>query len=255
MFRRALNAYALKRMPARHDLLFGQIAIQLGFCSNEQVEAGLALQANAGRPMSLGRHLVEEGYLSEDQHSKVLEQQRRNLMKVKPAPAAPTAAPAAAAPKGEILFGRLVVREGFASAEDVNAALREQGRPGDRRTLGEVLVARGVLTPAQVEALLRKQQKWILKCPRCGVSLTVYSTSPTPKQAACPRCGSPLVPGGVQGESTSTLGEVDTRTLREAALRRPAPPVACRICGHAKLSKEGPDGRVECLSCHVRFVP
>ncbi len=237
-------------MPARHDLLFGQIAIQLGFCNHEQVEAALTLQAGAARPMSLGRHLVEEGYLSEDQHSKVLEQQRRNLMK--PAPAA---GPSAAPPKSEILFGRLVVREGLASEEDVNAALREQGRTNDRRTLGEVLVARGVLTPAQVEALLRKQQKWILKCPRCGVSLTVYSTSPSPKQAACPRCGSPLVPGGVKGESTSTLGEVDTRTLREAALRRPAPPVTCRICGHAKLSKEGADGRVECLSCHVRFVP
>lgn len=249
MFREAPSFYALERMPARSDLLFGQIAIQLGFCNNDQVEAALALQAGAARPMSLGRHLVEEGFLSEDQHSKVLEQQRRNL--IKPAPAATSSAP----PKGEILFGRLVVREGLASEEDVNAALREQGRSNDRRTLGEVLVARGVLTSPQVEALLRKQQKWILKCPRCGVSLTVYSSSPTPKQAACPRCHSPLEPGGTKSDSTSTLGEVDTRTLREGAKRPPPPSTACRICGHAKLSPKGPDGRVECLSCHVRFVP
>jgi hypothetical protein len=232
-------------MPADHDLLFGKIAVDLGLCTSEDVDACLAIQSASARPMSLGHTLVQEGRLTQDQHSQVLEQQRKNLAKPDPV---------SRSPKGDALFGRLVVREGFATEEQVNAALREQGRNGDRRTLGEVLVAQGVIEPRHVKWLLGQQSKWIMRCPRCAVSLTVHSTSKNPQKAACPRCGVALVPGSSAG-APSTAGEIDTSTMR-----LPPPPSAvgagkCRICEHPFVGEPESDGRVECLSCRVRFVP
>ena len=231
-------------MAVEQDVVFARIGIELGYCTRPQVEACLAIQARSDRPMSLGHHLVQEGHLTEAQHSTVLEKQRRDLRRVDPVQSSP---------KADLLFGRLIVREGFATEEDVAAALREQGETGDRRSLGEVLIARGVLEPRQVEWILGQQSKWIMRCPRCSVSLTVHSTSRNPRKAACPRCGVALVPGPSKAESTE--GEVDTSTVL-----RPPPRSAegdgktCRICDHPFLSAPGPDGRVECLSCRVRFA-
>jgi hypothetical protein len=229
-------------MPAEQDVVFARIAIELKYCGAEQVESCLAIQASSDRPMSLGHHLVQEGHLTEIQHSAVLEKQRRDLRRVDPVQSSP---------KGDLLFGRLIVREGFATEEEVAAALREQAQTGDRRSLGEVLIARGVLETRQVEWILGQQSKWVMRCPRCDVSLTVHSTSRNPRKAACPRCGVALEPGPAKSESTE--GEYDT-----SSTLRPPPPSgsggqACRICDHPFLSEPGPDGRVECLSCRVRF--
>jgi hypothetical protein len=231
-------------MPADQDLLYGRIAIEFKFCTAAQVDHCLALQAKSEHPMSLGHHLVREGFLTEDQHSKVLETQRRNLAKK---------VPGTQAPKSELLFGRLAVREGFATEVQVNAALREQGRPGERRTLGEILVARGTLTREQVAAILGRQSKWLMRCPKCAVVYTVHSTSKNPRKAACPRCRGPL-----EAEAAKSLSESDAE-LETSTRNTPPPPgragQSCRICGQAKLSVPASDGRVTCLSCGVRFVP
>jgi hypothetical protein len=231
-------------MPADQDLLFGKIAVQLGFCSAEQVDACLQAQSKSERPMSLGHHLVREGYLTDEQHSKVLAQQRKNLSQK---------APGTQAPKGDLLFGRLAIREGFATEAQVNAALREQGRPGEKRTLGQILVARGVLNSAQVEKILGRQSKWVMRCKPCNVTYTVHSTSNNPRKALCPRCKKPLETTPAKGPDESDA-EIETSTR----IGPPPPgskPGRCKICGHGALSALGSDGRVECLSCRARFVP
>jgi hypothetical protein len=234
-------------MPADQDLLFGRIAVDLGFCTAAQVDACLAIQATSGRPMSLGHHLVQEGHLTEDQHSQVLERQRRNLGRPDPA---------SRAPKEDVLFGRLVVREGLASQEQVNAALREQGRPGDRRTLGEVLLARGVLTREQVKQVLGMQSKWVMRCRRCSITLTVHSTSRNPSKVVCPRCKGPLEPESARMAPPATEAEIETSTRHPLPSRPKADPGGnCRVCNHNVVSMPASDGRVECLACRVRFVP
>ena len=232
-------------MPADQDLLFGKIAVELGFCTEQQVESCLAIQEKASDRMSLGRHMVREGCLTEDQHSKVLERQRRNLSRVDPA---------ARAPKGDVLFGRLAVREGLATEEQVNDALREQGRNGDRRSLGEVFIAKGILNAEEVRWILGLQSKWIMRCPRCAVAYTVHSSSRTPTKAVCPRCRSPLAPEESKTES-ATAGELDTAVRRKPNPRADGQGGGCKICDHPLVSDPGSDGRVECLSCRVRFVP
>lgn len=237
-------------MPASQDLLFGRLAVEMRFCTAEQVERCAAIQAQSERPMPLGRQLVQEGYLTEDQHSKVLARQRENMRRPDPA---------SHAPKGDLLFGRLVVREKMATEEQVNACLRDQAKTGERRTLGEVMIARKILTPAQVESLLSLQSKTIMRCGRCAISLTVHSTSKNPRKVACPRCKGPLEAVGRSGD-TKADGELET-SIRNRAIPDPAPapssgalPAACRICTHEFVGSVDADGRAECLSCHVRFV-
>ena len=232
-------------MPAAKDLLFGKIAVALRFCSPAQVDAALTIQSASARPMPLGRHLVEEGYLTETQHAQVLEQQRRNLARTDTA---------TRTPKSDMLFGRLAVREGLATEEQVNAALREQGKDGDRRTLGEILQARGVLKAAEVAWLLGRQSKWLMHCPACKITLTVHSSSKNPTKAACPRCGIALEQA-TPAAANDSKGEVDT-SARATPPPRPAPGApGCRICEHPFVGEPDADGRVECLSCRVRFAP
>lgn len=235
-------------MPASQDLLFGKLAVDMRFCTAEQVDRCVAIQSTSKSPMPLGRHLVEEGFLTEDQHSKVLERQRQNLIRVEPA---------SRGSKGDLLFGRLAVKEFLATEEEVNACVREQAQGGDRRTLGEVMVARGILTPAEVEWLLSRQSKTIMHCALCSITLTVHSTSKNPKKATCPRCKGQLKPVPPDAGTTAADGELETsvrnRPIPDGPKYGPSP--VCRICEHPFIGPAGHDGRVECLSCHVRFVP
>lgn len=242
-------------MPSDSDLLFGKIAIELTFCTEAQVERCVGIQAKSQSGQALGRYLVDEGFLTEDQHAKVLEVQRRRMLRKDPI---------TQSSKEEILFGRLAVREGLLSVEQMNACLRLQGRPGEKRTLGEILVAQKLLTPEQVKSLLARQSKRIMSCPNCQVSFTVHSIS-RDKKLTCPRCKGPLLEGK-PSDSVRTDGELKTesawRTLIQAATEDPASRLAagssaahCRICKHPSVGPLGSDGRVECLSCHVRFIP
>ena len=241
-------------MPSDSDLLFGKIAIELKFCSEEQVNRCVAIQAKSRTGQALGRYLVDEGFLTEEQHAKVLEVQRRRMLRKDPI---------TQSSKEEILFGRLAVREGLLSAEQMNACLRLQGQPGEKRTLGEILVAQRLLTPGQVKSLLARQSKRIMSCPSCQVSFTVHTISQG-KPITCPRCQGSLKEGK-PSDSVRTDGELKSesawRTLIQAATEDPASRLAggsaahCRICKHPSVGALGSDGRVECLSCHVRFIP
>jgi len=94
-------------------------------------------------------------------------------------------------------LGEWCVRKGLATAEEIDSCLKIQhaaesaGRPAPR--LGEILVARGVLTHHQVAEALAAQHKEIRTCPRCGIQINV----PTRGDAAsfrCGRCQGPLNP-------------------------------------------------------------
>jgi hypothetical protein len=230
-------------VTADHDLLFGRIAIELGFCVAAQIEDCLVIQAQTDDGMSLGHHLVREGYLTEDQHSKVLERQRLVLHRKRRPPALS---------KDDLLFGRMAVREGLATVEQVKAALKEQAKKRDGKGIGEVLRAMGVLSAAEVEWILGLQSKWIMSCPTCFSTFTVRSTSRTPTKAHCPRCKVPL---RTREAKTETMVEAEVDTSVHPLPRAARGSGSCRICGKTTLSVPGKDGLVECLSCRVRFKP
>lgn len=54
-------------------------------------------------------------------------------------------------------FGEVARRLGLIDDADIRQALREQASANPRRKIGEILVARGKLTPADVECVLAHQ--------------------------------------------------------------------------------------------------
>jgi serine/threonine protein kinase len=105
-------------------------------------------------------------------------------------------------------LGEWCLRNGLATSEEIDACLKIQraaetpGRAAPR--LGEILVARGVLTHHQVTEALAAQKKAIRQCPRCGIQINVAVRGDA-AQYRCARCNGPLT----TPSSTSPLHAVD----------------------------------------------
>jgi hypothetical protein len=207
----------------------------------------------------VGELLLFKGYISSPQHSQILDIQNQNLQ---------SRAVSAEAQKEAGLFGKLAVREGLLSEDEVNECLREQAKEGEQRSLGEIMVDRGYLTETQVRTLLGKQQKRLMNCPACNLSFTVLSLSQG-KEVHCPRCKGHLREGKPTG-STRTDAEFATRVLKTVkaelpAAVRPATRVLpasakrvnaiCVICDAVFEGAIDSTGRLRCPACNSTFSP
>lgn len=242
-------------MGADQDLLFGRIAVNQRYCTQEQLDKCLVIQAKSATSIPLGQVLRAEGYLSDEQHSQILAIQRRNLAALDPVNKVS---------KEAVLIGRLAVREKLMSQDDVNRCLRLQAAKGEKRSLGEIMVEQGHLTPAQLKTLLAKQLKRIMSCPKCRLSFTVLSVTKA-KTVACPRCKSPLQEGK-PSESVRTDAQVETavahRLRKENAKEAPRPGPAssirmvrmtCLMCEKTFHEPVDSKGQVACPNCHSTF--
>lgn len=177
---------------------FGEIAVSLGFCSPEQIRQCLDIQGNTTEHLSLGHSLMREGFISEQQYSQVLKMLRSSLKKGGAAPKDPEkrATPGVPTPEDreDDLLGKLAVREGWLSAADLRACLQGE-RPGTpRRTLAEILVARGFLTAPRAQELLARVSRRLMFCRACERTFTVLSIAHS-KNVACPKCQGSLEEG------------------------------------------------------------
>jgi len=242
-------------LGADQDLLFGQIALKRKFCTQEQLNKCLALQAGSKDGLPLGQLLRREGYISEEQHSEILRLQRRNLSVVDPV---------SQASKEATLIGRLAVREKLMSEKDVNLCLRLQAKEGEKRTIGEIMVAQGYLTPPQLKTLLGKQLKRIMSCPKCRLSFTVLSVIRA-KNNNYPRCKGTLEEGK-PSDSVRTDADLETsvsnRLRKEKAKPAPSPTpnssvrmvkMNCPMCAKPFCEPVDSKGRVDCPFCLSSF--
>lgn len=247
-------------MAANEDLLFGKLALARQFCSQAQIDECLALQASTEPPPPLGRLLLDQGYITPEQHQAVLEAQKQNLDLVDPV---------LRKRKEAVLFGKLAVREGLLTDDEANECLRLQGREGETRSLGEVMLDEGYLTSTQVKNLLGKQFKKIMSCPVCRLSFTILMLSDD-KKIDCPRCRGPLQEGKPT-DSVRTDAEFSTQILRAVQASVPPPPpaapsatppppvkkvkVQCVICDTPFEGALDATGRLRCPSCQTTFKP
>lgn len=246
-------------MPADEDLLFGKLTVSRGFATREQIDECIQMQSMTEDPPSLGELLLYKGYLTADQHGQVLEAQKRNLERRDPE---------SGERKEALLFGKLAVREGLLTEEEVNECLRAQAEDGETRSLGEIMVSKGYLTVAQVRDLLAKQQKRTMRCPKCGLAFTVLSLS-SGKAVDCPRCKGPLEESR-PSDSSRTDAEFATKVLRavkdsvprdvqgESRVIRPSAKIVKVKCVICDTAFEGPldsTGRVRCPACKTTFTP
>ncbi|MBI3099420.1 MAG: hypothetical protein HYY93_14510 [Planctomycetes bacterium] len=216
-------------MAETGDVLFGKIAIQMGVVTQAQMDECISAQAATDPPKPLGEILYQKGYVTFEQLTQILETQRRNLAELEPN---------TRLKKEDVLFGRVVVREGLSTPAEVNECLRAQAaleQQGTTLQLGEIMVRGGYLSAAQVRRILERQKKRIMACPQCGASFNVV-TYDTEKKYTCPKCQVSLVEQAdanvVRVERTTVHS--DSQVLSRAGLTgplatarptpRPAPP-------------------------------
>lgn len=153
----------------------------------------------------------------------------------------------------DLLLGKLAVREGICTQEQIDECLRIQAISRSTALLGDLLLFKGYLTTAQLKTLLSRQHKKVMACPSCGLSFTVLTLSEG-KSVQCPKCKGTLVQTRPEG-STRTDAEFATGRLCIA----PAPPgpkvkIACIICDTTFETVTDSSSRVRCPACQSTFT-
>jgi hypothetical protein len=197
-------------MGARNRLLIGQIAIELGFVTKDQLQECIDHQAGQVQAKPIGLLLVESEFLTREQLLTVVGEQQRRLEE--PLPYAPTQ-------RGAIAFGRLIVERGLVKQTHVNEALRAQQDLADRgirKRLGELLVEAGHLDADAVPGVLKRQGKVLMACTFCGAHFNVLET--IAEGYPCRKCGMPL------DQKTGIVSADETAYLLPAMDSRPRKP-------------------------------
>jgi hypothetical protein len=128
-------------------LLFGQIAVEKGFCVQEDVQSAvdvLISRAVRGDNVNLGAVMVEMGLITKTQVEDVVTAQQLKRIK-----------------KEDTTFGKLAIYHEFCTEEDVEFARNLQedyarrGKPVPR--IGEVLVKFGRVKPQERDAIISMQ--------------------------------------------------------------------------------------------------
>jgi hypothetical protein len=135
-------------MASKQDLLFGELAVQAGFLTPQQLEKIIGEQTqsvSSSGPVTLGELCHRRGLLSSGQIRRVLEEQR--VIESTPE---------------DIRLGSLAVRNGLTSPEAIDSAVKQQkdAPEGDAPSkIGGILLARGALTVQELNALLAAQNR------------------------------------------------------------------------------------------------
>lgn len=169
------------------ELLFGRIAVLLGFATQEQVDECVRIQGELPQSVPIGELMLKKGYIDSEQLQKVLDVQEEIL--AEPSPKDSTRALA------DTLFGRVALQYGYINRDRLNECVRTQAlrRNGGRESLlGEIMVEKGYLTPKQVANILRYQGAKILFCKNCGMRVNLYGFDQNCRYI-CKECERPLV--------------------------------------------------------------
>ena len=202
-------------MSSDKEILFGKIAVLLGYVTDEQIDWAVQIQEEEhGRP--LGAILLSESVISDEQLAHILQVQTKNMQKP----------PSYSSQKKvDILFGKLAVKHKYTSQGVVNWALRQQAlfeKSGIFLKLGELLIHKGYLTPAQVQEILSLQGKKILVCTNCLTQYNVAKYKPG-SYVKCTSCGEVLtipdevvtvsVEDSIHGETAASASLTQGRPL------------------------------------------
>ena len=181
--------FTLPATTATAEVLFGKIALLLGFITRDQIQEVVSVQTSqAKRDRKIGELLVDRGHMTLEDVERVLEEQHVYLSM--PHPRLPNKL-------SEALMGRMALKYGYLTEEQLNECLCVQEAlkdDGDSTRLGEILVKRQLMSPEDVASVLRMQKLQIKSCPRCSCQFNAL-LGELQKMEACPKCGAPLSVG------------------------------------------------------------
>lgn len=201
-------------MLTKADILFGKIAVKAGMCSDEQIDECIRMQEEMQQRKPLGMIMMEKGYITEDQLQKIIEIQKANLQEK---------AINSRTKRDDGMFGRIVLKLGFASEEQVHDAVRIQAKIEEDifLRLGEIMVKKGYLSNEQVSAVLEYQRTKIVVCPDCQTQYNVIMfTEGTALN--CYKCGAELhVPEKLMHVAAEEYAQQGTRRITNEETRNP----------------------------------
>jgi tetratricopeptide (TPR) repeat protein/predicted Ser/Thr protein kinase len=194
-------------MPYETDGLVGKLALQKGLISSADLKECLAEQAAlqaAGQKRPVGVIMVSRGLMKDEDLLDLLEEQRRYLAE---------RANYTQVRKEDFLFGQILLKQGVATSEDINRALRTQAEAAERGEmpvprLGQILMEMGVSDEKAVQQTLKIQYKTLYECPGCTLKYNLVEADPA-KQYRCKKCGvllSAKPPGGGVKADESAYG-------------------------------------------------
>lgn len=145
----------------KEDLVFGEIAVKSRLITQQQLDKCLEEQKNNPDWKSLGELLISKQYLASHQLQFLIDLQRRNL-ELKANQSRRT--------KQDNLFGRLLMRLGFATDKQIEESLGLQLMINDTHLLrlGEIMVKKGFITDDQLKKVIDFQARRQIICHKCG---------------------------------------------------------------------------------------
>jgi hypothetical protein len=168
------------------EILFGKIALDLGYLDSHQLAECLAEQDTTPPPHLLGTIMLRRGLIDRNRLRELLEIQKQ--LRNKPAVAPDER-------QSDIRFGYLAIENGFMSQKEVIESVKEQTRLARNQhlffRLGEVCVHLGHLEKRQVDEILEFQQHGITRCHVCHQAADVKNIS-SGKTFSCPTCENPM---------------------------------------------------------------
>ena len=183
-------------MPSIKDLLLGQLAVEKGYLTKEQL-AEIMKEQQGGAPVDpnatvnpskstrpLGTLLLSKGLLKEQELVALLEEQSRRVEAIRSCQKLQ---------KVEYLFGQLLVKYNLATMLQINKCLEIQLKMAEKGVspiprLGEMLVEHGFVDKKTVADVLKMQDKDILFCTGCGRQYNVVGLEDG-KAYKCKECG------------------------------------------------------------------
>ena len=167
-------------MKSYGEMLFGNLAVEHGLIKLEDLEACYALQrqrAANGERLGLERIMLERGLIT--QASKLQIDNLREKLERRDI---------------DYAFGRLVVEETLVNVDEVERAIREQGKRTEHVSLGQILLEQGALPHDELARLQRLAALKAKQGASASAEVPALAAVPTPPTAAA--APAPSAPAG-----------------------------------------------------------
>lgn len=159
-------------MPQRRDLVLGELAVEKGYVTRDQVEACFRMQLTSSLPRPLGQILLQEGLISYDQLEELL------FLQAERTPAETRTDRGSSTTGDGPLLGQMLLARRWVTLDQLEECVREQmklSRDGvGHEPLGQILMRKRYITGEQFADAIRAQGRAPetpkAEVPRAGLS-------------------------------------------------------------------------------------
>ncbi len=221
-------------MAHEDDLFVAQEGLSRGFFNQQQLHDALwemygQERATGSERWPLGVLLVSTNVIPESILFSLLAERVRR-----------TKDDLTASQEEDLHIGRLLVLSGTLEPEQVNEALDLQvaqhvpGTPSKR--LGQIIVDRGLATPAQIQRTLTYQRAAVFACSACGRRFQAKGATPR-SVLSCPKCKGALVRSQELGFDEAVELPDAERSRKPAPKPPPVQPAKASVGGQAAIDR------------------